>query len=199
MTSDRLDAPVGRERCRKRGRARPRAPVAWAEVWSRRALHVFRVEGSLSRRVRADTRQRLGRGEVPQADPLAGVCSARLPELRLIMRRMRILVTGASGVLGRLIVPLLLDSGHHVATPSSSELDLFDADRVREAVAILMRCCTWRPASLLRIAGSFPAPGMPTTGCVPTRPGSSLTARWPAMRRSSWCPRSRSLPAGPGR
>jgi 2-alkyl-3-oxoalkanoate reductase len=49
------------------------------------------------------------------------------------MRRMRILVTGASGVLGRLIVPLLR-GGHRVATPSSSELDLFDADRVREAV-----------------------------------------------------------------
>jgi hypothetical protein len=30
---------------------------------------VFRVEGALSLRVRADTRQRLGRGEVPQAEP----------------------------------------------------------------------------------------------------------------------------------
>jgi nucleoside-diphosphate-sugar epimerase len=50
------------------------------------------------------------------------------------MRRMRILITGASGVLGRMTVPLLRDMGHHVATPSSSELDLFDADKVREAV-----------------------------------------------------------------
>jgi nucleoside-diphosphate-sugar epimerase len=47
---------------------------------------------------------------------------------------MRILVTGASGVLGRVTVPLLRDSGHRVATPSSSELDLFDADKVREVV-----------------------------------------------------------------
>jgi nucleoside-diphosphate-sugar epimerase len=47
---------------------------------------------------------------------------------------MRILVTGAYGVLGRVTVPLLRDSGHHVATPSSSELDLFDADKVREVV-----------------------------------------------------------------
>jgi hypothetical protein len=31
---------------------------------------VSRVEGSLSLPVRADTRQRLGRGEGPQADPL---------------------------------------------------------------------------------------------------------------------------------
>ena len=47
---------------------------------------------------------------------------------------MRILVTGASGVLGRMTVPLLRDLGHDLATPSSSELDLFDAERVREAV-----------------------------------------------------------------
>jgi hypothetical protein len=33
---------------------------------------VFRVEGSLSLPLRADTRQRLGQGEVPQADRLAG-------------------------------------------------------------------------------------------------------------------------------
>ena len=50
------------------------------------------------------------------------------------MRRMRILVTGASGVLGRVTVPLLRDGGHQVATPSSSELDLFDVIKVREAV-----------------------------------------------------------------
>jgi hypothetical protein len=29
---------------------------------------------------------------------------------------------------------MLRDIGHHVATPSSSELDLFDADKVREIV-----------------------------------------------------------------
>jgi 2-alkyl-3-oxoalkanoate reductase len=46
----------------------------------------------------------------------------------------RVLVTGASGVLGRVTVPLLRDRGHQVATPSASELDLFDAQRVREAL-----------------------------------------------------------------
>jgi nucleoside-diphosphate-sugar epimerase len=50
------------------------------------------------------------------------------------MRRMRILVTGASGVLGRVIVPLLGERGHQLATPSSSQLDLFDVAQVREAV-----------------------------------------------------------------
>ena len=50
------------------------------------------------------------------------------------MRPMRILVTGASGVLGRVTVPLLRDSGHDLATPSSSELDVLDAERVQEAV-----------------------------------------------------------------
>jgi nucleoside-diphosphate-sugar epimerase len=50
------------------------------------------------------------------------------------MRRMRILVTGASGVLGRVTVPLLGERGHQLATPSSSQLDLFDVAQVREAV-----------------------------------------------------------------
>lgn len=43
----------------------------------------------------------------PNADPLAGGSSARLAEVGLILRPMRILVTGASGVLGRATVPLL--------------------------------------------------------------------------------------------
>jgi 2-alkyl-3-oxoalkanoate reductase len=47
---------------------------------------------------------------------------------------MRILVTGASGVLGRVTVPLLRDRGRQLAMPSPSELDLFDAEQVRQAV-----------------------------------------------------------------
>jgi nucleoside-diphosphate-sugar epimerase len=50
------------------------------------------------------------------------------------MRRVHILLTGASGVLGRMTVPLLAERGHQLATPSSSQLDLFDAEQVREAV-----------------------------------------------------------------
>jgi hypothetical protein len=77
------------------------------------------------------------------------------------MRRMRILVTGASGVLGRLIVPLLRDSGHHVATPSSSELNLFDADRVREAVrdtqAVLHLASRIPPPDRRKLPGAWDA------------------------------------------
>jgi uncharacterized protein YbjT (DUF2867 family) len=63
---------------------------------------------------------------------------------------MRILVTGASGILGRVTVPLLRDKGHHVATPSSSELDLSDAKQVWEAV---------RDANaVLHLATRIPAP-----------------------------------------
>jgi hypothetical protein len=50
------------------------------------------------------------------------------------MRRMRILVTGASGVLGRMPVPLVGERGHQLATPSSSQLDPFDLEQVQEAV-----------------------------------------------------------------
>ncbi len=46
---------------------------------------------------------------------------------------MRVLVTGGSGVLGRGTIPLLREAGHDVAAPGSRELDLFDADAVREA------------------------------------------------------------------
>jgi len=46
------------------------------------------------------------------------------------MRRMRILVTGASGVLGRVTVPVLGERSHQLATPSSSQLDLFDVHAV---------------------------------------------------------------------
>ena len=48
---------------------------------------------------------------------------------------MRILVTGATGVLGRATVPLLRAAGHDVAAPSRDELDLFDASAVAAAVA----------------------------------------------------------------
>jgi nucleoside-diphosphate-sugar epimerase len=47
---------------------------------------------------------------------------------------MRILVTGGSGVLGRAALPLLRAASHEVIAPGRSELDLFDADAVTEAV-----------------------------------------------------------------
>jgi hypothetical protein len=42
-------------------------------------------------------------------------------------------------------VPMLRDIGHHVATLSSSELDLFDPKQVRSPSPIPTPCCTWLP------------------------------------------------------
>jgi len=47
---------------------------------------------------------------------------------------MRILVTGAGGVLGRATVPLLRGAGHEVAAPDRRELDLFDPVAIAAAV-----------------------------------------------------------------
>jgi nucleoside-diphosphate-sugar epimerase len=48
---------------------------------------------------------------------------------------MRVFATGASGVLGRQLLPRLEAAGHDVQAPSHHELDLFDAESVAEAVA----------------------------------------------------------------
>ena len=47
---------------------------------------------------------------------------------------MRIFVTGGSGVLGRSLLPLLAAEGHDARAPARDELDLFDPERVAEAV-----------------------------------------------------------------
>jgi 2-alkyl-3-oxoalkanoate reductase len=46
----------------------------------------------------------------------------------------QILVTGGSGVLGHAAIPLLREAGHEVRAPPRTELDLFDAEAVAEAV-----------------------------------------------------------------
>jgi len=48
---------------------------------------------------------------------------------------MRVLVTGGSGVLGSVSIPLLREAGHTVEAPFRTELDLFDPEAVAAAVA----------------------------------------------------------------
>ena len=70
---------------------------------------------------------------------------------------MRILVTGASGVLGRVSVPLLNQRGHVLATPSSGELNLFDAEQVGAAIDTVG--AVLHLASRIPTANQMSAPG----------------------------------------
>jgi nucleoside-diphosphate-sugar epimerase len=47
---------------------------------------------------------------------------------------LRILVTGSSGILGRVAVPHLRAAGHELRLPSQIDLDLFDATQITAAV-----------------------------------------------------------------
>lgn len=47
---------------------------------------------------------------------------------------MRIFVTGGSGVLGRVSIPLLVRAGHDVVAPRRDQLDLFDYQAVLESM-----------------------------------------------------------------
>jgi nucleoside-diphosphate-sugar epimerase len=62
---------------------------------------------------------------------------------------MRLLITGASGVLGRALRPLAQDAGHELSTPGREELDLFDptavADALREVDGVLHLATRIRP------------------------------------------------------
>src|SRR3954469_25432583 len=81
---------------------------------------------------------------------------------------MRILVTGATGVIGRRVVPRLVEAGHVVTASTRSRtkqigvervgarpiaLDLFDRESVRAAVAgqdVVINLATHMPASTLQ-------------------------------------------------
>ncbi len=56
------------------------------------------------------------------------------PAARVATKRMRLLVTGGTGVLGRAFVPLASAVGHQVMAPARGDLDLFDPGAVGAAV-----------------------------------------------------------------
>jgi 2-alkyl-3-oxoalkanoate reductase len=51
------------------------------------------------------------------------------------MQPMRVFMTGGSGVLGRAAIPRLRADGNDVVAPRRTELDVFDAEAVNQAVA----------------------------------------------------------------
>jgi len=55
-------------------------------------------------------------------------------EPRVSAGRMRLLVTGGTGVLGQAFLPLANAAGHELRTPGRAELDLFDPAAVQAAV-----------------------------------------------------------------
>jgi len=64
------------------------------------------------------------------------------------MGRMRLLVTGAAGMLGQAVVSAATRLGHDVAALPRAELDITDAERVRRALgavqpAAIVNCAAW--------------------------------------------------------
>jgi NAD(P)-dependent dehydrogenase (short-subunit alcohol dehydrogenase family) len=66
---------------------------------------------------------------------------------------MRVFVTGGTGVIGRMALPLLRADGHEVVAPGSRELDLFDPAAVRAAVS--------GADAVVHLATRIPPPGSP--------------------------------------
>jgi hypothetical protein len=65
----------------------------------------------------------------------------------------RVFLTGGTGVIGRIALPLLREAGHDVLAPGSRELDLFDAPAVRAAVS--------GADAVVHLATRIPPPGSP--------------------------------------
>ena len=53
---------------------------------------------------------------------------------------MKVLVTGAGGMLAQAVVPALERAGHEVSPFARAALDVTDADRVRAAVPVFRTC-----------------------------------------------------------
>ena len=70
------------------------------------------------------------------------------PRGALFMSAMRLLVTGAAGMLGRDVVAAAGEAGHEVAARARADLDITDADAVRAAVQgarpdAVINCAAW--------------------------------------------------------
>jgi nucleoside-diphosphate-sugar epimerase len=81
------------------------------------------------------------------------------PRARVATKRMRLLVTGGTGVLGRAFVPLASAVGHRVIAPARSDLDLFDpaavAAAVRAADAVLHLATRIQPLDKMQQSGAW--------------------------------------------
>jgi nucleoside-diphosphate-sugar epimerase len=69
---------------------------------------------------------------------------------------MRLLITGGTGVLGRVLLPLAEDAGHEVFAPGRRDLDLFSraARRVEPARGDLRLCRDGEDVSNARLSAA---------------------------------------------
>ena len=61
--------------------------------------------------------------------------------------RMRLFVSGGTGVLGRGLRPLAATAGHELVLPTHDQFDLFDPTAVAAAIRDADGSCNWRPGS----------------------------------------------------
>ncbi len=120
---------------------------------------------------------------------------------------MRVLITGASGVIGRQLVPFLAAAGHEVTGLSRSQpvipgFSWVTADALDQARRSPRRCASPRrrrsstcsPRSRRRsIPGTWPGTSSSPTDCGPRAPGISTTRPAPRAPGGSW-PRGWPMP-----
>jgi nucleoside-diphosphate-sugar epimerase len=102
-------------------------------------LDLFVAEGS-RQRMKKDWWELLRTGLSPRTKEATPAMAQPDETLDRVERRepstpaMRLLITGGTGVLGRALRPLAESAGHEVVAPSRTELDLFDALAIVDAV-----------------------------------------------------------------
>ncbi len=94
---------------------------------------------------------------------------------------MKVFVTGGTGVIGRHTIPLLEEAGHEVDAPGRADLDLFDPDAVRAAVA---------PAdAVLHLATRIPPPEARASVRAGSRTTACAARCTPILARAAMVPR----------